>query len=110
MSADLVKYVLETEKIDTIIHAAAQTHVDNSFGNSFAFTENNVMGTHVLIETAKTHGVTRFIHVLPTRSMARRTRRTRGALRRMRWSRLIRMLLPRLPPRTLSNLTTTLSR
>jgi UDP-glucose 4,6-dehydratase len=63
MSADLVKYVLETEKIDTIIHAAAQTHVDNSFGNSFAFTENNVMGTHVLVETAKTCNIRRFIHV-----------------------------------------------
>ena len=33
-SADLVNYVLETEKIDTIMHFAAQTHVDNSFGNS----------------------------------------------------------------------------
>jgi dTDP-glucose 4,6-dehydratase len=63
LSADLVRYVLETERIDTIIHAAAQTHVDNSFGNSFAFTQNNVMGTHVLIETAKTHGIRRFIHV-----------------------------------------------
>jgi len=63
LSADLIKYVLETEHIDTILHAAAQTHVDNSFGNSFAFTENNVMGTHVLIECAKNHGIKRFIHV-----------------------------------------------
>jgi len=64
LSADLIKYVLETEEIDTIIHAAAQTHVDNSFGNSFAFTENNVMGTHVLVETAKVYGkLRRFIHV-----------------------------------------------
>ena len=62
-SGDLLRYVLETEEIDTIIHAAAQTHVDNSFGNSFAFTENNVMGTHVLVETAKCHGIKRFIHV-----------------------------------------------
>jgi UDP-glucose 4,6-dehydratase len=63
LSADLIKYVLETECIDTIIHAAAQTHVDNSFGNSFAFTENNVMGSHVLVEAAKVHGIKRFIHV-----------------------------------------------
>jgi len=63
LSADLIKYVLETEQIDTIIHAAAQTHVDNSFGNSFAFTENNVMGSHVLVEAAKVHGIKRFIHV-----------------------------------------------
>ena len=63
LSADLIKYVLETEEIDTIIHAAAQTHVDNSFGNSFAFTENNVMGSHVIVEAAKCHGIKRFIHV-----------------------------------------------
>ena len=45
--------MLKEEKIDTIMHFAAQTHVDNSFGNSFQFTENNIMGTHVLLESAK---------------------------------------------------------
>ena len=44
-------------------HFAAQTHVDNSFGNSFTFTENNVLGTHILLEAAKAHDVRRFIHV-----------------------------------------------
>eukprot|EP00002_Diphylleia_rotans_P002183 TRINITY_DN1134_c0_g1_i1.p1 TRINITY_DN1134_c0_g1~~TRINITY_DN1134_c0_g1_i1.p1 ORF type:complete len:370 (-),score=80.72 TRINITY_DN1134_c0_g1_i1:580-1689(-) len=63
LSPDLVNYVLEQEEIDTIIHFAAQTHVDNSFGNSFQFTQNNVMGTHVLLEAAKVHGIKRFIHV-----------------------------------------------
>ena len=62
-SSELVNYVLETEKIDTIMHFAAQTHVDNSFGNSFQFTHNNIMGTHVLLESAKSHGIKRFIHV-----------------------------------------------
>ena len=32
------------EKIDTIIHAAAQSHVDASFGNSFSFTHTMCMG------------------------------------------------------------------
>ena len=50
---DLVNFVLSTENIDTIMHFAAQTHVDNSFGNSFQFTQNNIMGTHVLLESAK---------------------------------------------------------
>jgi dTDP-D-glucose 4,6-dehydratase len=45
------------------MHFAAQTHVDNSFGNSFQFTENNIMGTHVLLESAKAAGIKRFIHV-----------------------------------------------
>jgi UDP-glucose 4,6-dehydratase len=62
-SADLVNFVLEEEQIDTILHFAAQTHVDNSFGNSFLFTQNNVLGTHVLLESAKKFGVKRFIHV-----------------------------------------------
>ena len=43
-SADLVVHVLETEEIDTVMHFAAQTHVDNSFGNSMAFTMNNTCG------------------------------------------------------------------
>lgn len=52
-SSDLVNYVLRTEGITHIMHFAAQTHVDNSFGNSFTFTENNILGTHVLLESAK---------------------------------------------------------
>ncbi|XP_061376215.1 trifunctional UDP-glucose 4,6-dehydratase/UDP-4-keto-6-deoxy-D-glucose 3,5-epimerase/UDP-4-keto-L-rhamnose-reductase RHM1-like [Gastrolobium bilobum] len=64
-SADLVNYILLTESIDTIMHFAAQTHVDNSFGNSFEFTKNNIYGTHVLLEACKVSGgqVKRFIHV-----------------------------------------------
>ncbi|KAF5766537.1 putative dTDP-glucose 4,6-dehydratase, NAD(P)-binding domain, rmlD-like substrate binding protein [Helianthus annuus] len=63
-SADLVNYLLITESIDTIMHFAAQTHVDNSFGNSFEFTKNNIYGTHVLLEACKvTGGIKRFIHV-----------------------------------------------
>jgi len=62
-SGDLVNFVLDTYDIDTIVHFAAQTHVDNSFGNSFQFTHNNIMGTHVLLESAKNHNIKRFIHV-----------------------------------------------
>ncbi|KAK7314167.1 hypothetical protein VNO77_39379 [Canavalia gladiata] len=63
-SADLVNYLLITESIDTIMHFAAQTHVDNSFGNSFKFTRNNIYGTHVLLEACKVTGqIRRFIHV-----------------------------------------------
>ncbi|CAK9160223.1 unnamed protein product [Ilex paraguariensis] len=63
-SADLVNFILVTESIDTIMHFAAQTHVDNSFGNSFEFTKNNIYGTHVLLEACKVTGqIKRFIHV-----------------------------------------------
>ncbi|KAL7438316.1 hypothetical protein ACHAXM_006299 [Skeletonema potamos] len=63
-SPDLVSYVMTEEEIDTVMHFAAQTHVDNSFGNSFNFTQSNIYGTHVLLEAAKIHkGIKRFIHV-----------------------------------------------
>lgn len=63
-SADLVNHLLVAEGIDTIMHFAAQTHVDNSFGNSFEFTNNNIYGTHVLLEACKvTRQIDRFIHV-----------------------------------------------
>lgn len=63
-SADLVNFILLSESIDTIMHFAAQTHVDNSFGNSFEFTKNNIYGTHVLLEACKVTGqIKRFIHV-----------------------------------------------
>lgn len=63
-SPDLVSYVLREEKVDTVLHFAAQTHVDNSFGNSFAFTQTNIYGTHVLLESCKVYGkLKRFVHV-----------------------------------------------
>ena len=41
-----------------------QTHVDNSFGNSLAFTMNNTYGTHVLLESARMYGkIKRFMNV-----------------------------------------------
>lgn len=63
-SSDLVTYVFKENNIDTVLHFAAQTHVDNSFGNSFAFTQANIYGTHVLLECAKMcDTMKRFIHV-----------------------------------------------
>ncbi|KAF7833530.1 trifunctional UDP-glucose 4,6-dehydratase/UDP-4-keto-6-deoxy-D-glucose 3,5-epimerase/UDP-4-keto-L-rhamnose-reductase RHM1-like [Senna tora] len=64
-SPDIVNYILLSESIDTIMHFAAQTHVDNSFGNSFEFTKNNIYGTHVLLEACKKFmpQIKRFIHV-----------------------------------------------
>ncbi|KAJ3031961.1 hypothetical protein HDV00_008085 [Rhizophlyctis rosea] len=63
MDADQVLHVLRSKKVNTIIHFAAQSHVDNSFGNSAQFTGTNVMGTHILLEAAKEMKITKFIHV-----------------------------------------------
>jgi dTDP-glucose 4,6-dehydratase len=49
----LIKYILKTEKITHVIHFAAQSHVDNSFENSLQYTEDNVKGTHTLLECVR---------------------------------------------------------
>jgi len=56
--------LLREEGIDAVLHFAAHTHVDNSFGNSLQFTMNNTYGTHVLLEVCRVYGgVKRFINV-----------------------------------------------
>ena len=61
---DLISFVLNNYNIDTIIHLAAQSHVDNSFGNSIQFTKDNILGTHVLLECSVKYGkIKRFIHI-----------------------------------------------
>jgi len=54
---------MEDYNVDTVMHFAAQSHVDRSFGNSLEFTQTNVLGTHVLLECAKKRNIKRFIHV-----------------------------------------------
>lgn len=50
----LIKYILKTEKITHIVHFAAQSHVDGSFENSLQYTDDNVKGTHTLLEAVRT--------------------------------------------------------
>lgn len=60
---NLVKYIIQTSKINTIIHFAAQSHVDTSFNNSLQYTEDNVKGTHTLLEVVrKTKPTILFLH------------------------------------------------
>ncbi len=63
-SVDLLNHIFSSENIDTVLHFAAQSHVDNSFGNSFEFTKNNIEGTHALLEASRLAGtVKQFLHV-----------------------------------------------
>lgn len=63
-SLDLVSHILETFHITHVMHFAAQTHVDNSFGNSIAFTMNNTLGTHMLLEACRKYArLEKFINV-----------------------------------------------
>ena len=56
--------ILSDHKIDIVIHFAAQSHVQNSFDDSLLFTQDNVVGTHNLIEAARKYGkLQKFIHI-----------------------------------------------
>ncbi|MBI2233823.1 MAG: GDP-mannose 4,6-dehydratase [Micavibrio aeruginosavorus] len=48
---------------DLVIHAAAESHVDNSFSSSLVFTHTNVYGTHCVMEACRQAGTPRIIHV-----------------------------------------------
>lgn len=64
LNTDLLMLILTQYKIDHVIHFASETHVDNSFAHSLEFTKNNVLGTHVLIETCRQYGnIKKFIHI-----------------------------------------------
>nr|QBK86791.1 MAG: GDP-mannose 4,6 dehydratase [Marseillevirus LCMAC103] len=61
---DLMKFVLAEYRIDTVVHFAAQSHVDDSFEKSLRYTQDNVMGTHNLLEACRQHGrIKKFVHV-----------------------------------------------
>lgn len=63
-SAADVLAVLETYNVDCILHFAAYSHVDDSFGNPVAFESNNATATLVLLETVRKYGkIRRLIHV-----------------------------------------------
>ncbi|OOF96892.1 hypothetical protein ASPCADRAFT_168058 [Aspergillus carbonarius ITEM 5010] len=59
-----VTAIFEQFRVDAVVHFAANSHVDHSFINPITFTQNNVTGTHILLEAArKSRTVRRFIHV-----------------------------------------------
>jgi len=51
----LVNEVLRKHNIDTIVHFAAESHVDNSIAQPAVFIQTNVIGTFALLEAAKNY-------------------------------------------------------
>ena len=50
---DEVRRVFEEYRIDSVIHLAAESHVDRSITDPFSFAQTNVMGTLNLLEAAR---------------------------------------------------------
>jgi UDP-glucose 4,6-dehydratase len=63
-SVDLVKHILNFFSIDTVVHFAAQSHVENSFSDALQYTNDNIVGTHTLLECCRLYGkIKKFIHI-----------------------------------------------
>ncbi|MCK6549741.1 dTDP-glucose 4,6-dehydratase [Myxococcota bacterium] len=61
--ASAVDAVMRAERPELVVHFAAESHVDRSILGPRVFTETNVLGTHVLLDAARAHGVRRVLHV-----------------------------------------------
>ncbi|MBW4697347.1 MAG: dTDP-glucose 4,6-dehydratase [Aphanocapsa lilacina HA4352-LM1] len=67
-AAPRVQSLLEEERIDTVVHFAAESHVDRSIVGPEPFIETNIRGTFVLLEASRRYwedeaSDCRFLHV-----------------------------------------------
>ena len=53
--AVLVRQIFAEEQIDTVVHFAAESHVDRSITGPAEFVQTNIMGTFNLLEAAREH-------------------------------------------------------
>lgn len=53
LDQSLVEKLLREESVNTLVHFAAESHVDRSIHGPDAFLETNIMGTHSLLKAAK---------------------------------------------------------
>ena len=64
-SLDLLTHIFKTNAVTHVVHFAAQSHVQTSFTDALTYTQDNIIGTHNLLETARLHcpNLEKFIHV-----------------------------------------------
>lgn len=60
---EMVNYTIKHHNIDSIIHLAAESHVDNSISNPLQFVTTNVGGTGILLDAFRRHCPGRFHYV-----------------------------------------------
>lgn len=59
----LVERVLREHRIEAVVNAAAETHVDRSIMDPGTFARTDVVGTGVLLEESRRAGISRFLQV-----------------------------------------------
>jgi dTDP-glucose 4,6-dehydratase len=61
--ADIIRETFQTFLPDTVVHFAAESHVDRSIESGYEFVSTNVLGTQILLDASREANVRRFIHV-----------------------------------------------
>ena len=61
--ATLVRSLFKQNEPDVVVHFAAESHVDRSIMGASEFVRTNVLGTSVLLESAKEFKLTKFVHI-----------------------------------------------
>ena len=62
-NVDLMDEVMRKHQFFAVINFAAESHVDRSINSPEHFVHTNVVGTSVLLEAARRHGVRRFVQI-----------------------------------------------
>ena len=60
---EAIQKLFAESRFNVVFHLAAESHVDRSIHSASAFVRTNVLGTQVLIDAARAHGVKRFVHI-----------------------------------------------
>ena len=63
-ATDLISFILNTHGVTHVVHFAAQSYVQSSFTDSMQYTQDNIVGTHTLLECGRLYGkLIKFVHV-----------------------------------------------
>ena len=60
---EAVEKVFRAERPDSVVHWAAESHVDRSISDATPFLDTNVKGTQVMLDISKNYGVQKFINI-----------------------------------------------
>lgn len=60
---ELVDKLVKTQRLDTIVNFAAESHVDRSISDPDIFVKSNVLGTQVLLDVAKANKIEKYVQV-----------------------------------------------
>lgn len=61
--SEVILRLFEKENFEMVINFAAESHVDKSISNPSVFIQTNIVGTQVLLEACRIHGVKRYHQV-----------------------------------------------